>query len=311
MEYAALGTPGAVAAAETDAKAYYAAKFDPELEASKAALLRSDTNSLLTAATAPGRHQLSSSNMAGARHLLRDRVDRQDRNTIAIQATADVIQSALTEKTATAASKAGLQFSKLATSNSVRASDFTGARHLLRDRVDRQDRNTIAIQATADVIQSALTEKSATAASKAGLQFSKLATSNSVRASDFTGARHLLRDRVDRQDRNTIAIQATADVIQSALTEKSATAASKAGLQFSKLATSNSVRASDFTGARHLLRDRVDRQDRNTIAIQATADVIQSALTEKTATAASKAGLQFSKLATSNSVRASDFTGAK
>ncbi|KAF6260352.1 hypothetical protein COO60DRAFT_1625748 [Scenedesmus sp. NREL 46B-D3] len=196
VEYAALGTPAAVAAAETDAKAYYAANFDPK--APKARLLRSDTSSILTAVTAPGRHQLSNSNMGGARHLLAERVDRQDRNTMAIQATANEIQAALTSASAQPASKAGLHFSRLATSNSVSASEFTGARHLLAERVDRQDRNTMAIQATANEIQAALTSASAQPASKAGLHFSKLATSNSVSASDFTGARHLLAERTDR-----------------------------------------------------------------------------------------------------------------
>jgi hypothetical protein len=65
----------------------------------------------------------------------------------------------------------------------------------------------------------------------------------------LTGARRLHGDRTDRQDRNSIAIQATSDTIQSAVGRKSVSSATKAGVVYSKLATSNSVRAGDFTGA--------------------------------------------------------------
>jgi hypothetical protein len=170
--FASQGTSDAIAAAATSGKAYFAAAFGSK--ASKASTLRSAQDNVFTAKD-------------GARHLLQgDRTDRADRNIIAAQATADLIQSALSSKTAKAATKGGVQYSKLATSNSVRASDFTGARHLLQgSRTDRADRNTIAAQATADLVESALSGNFIRSATKAGVQYSKLATSNSVRASDF------------------------------------------------------------------------------------------------------------------------------
>jgi hypothetical protein len=111
--FASQGTSDAIAAAASSGKAYFAAGFGAS--AAKATTLRAAANGAFTAKD-------------GARHLLGDRTDRQDRNSIAIQATADMIESAMARKTVATASKAGLQFSKLATSNSVRASDFTGAK---------------------------------------------------------------------------------------------------------------------------------------------------------------------------------------
>jgi hypothetical protein len=110
--YASLGTSDAIAAAAANGKAYFAAGFGSK--SSKATTLRSASTGAF--------------NANGARHLLTDRTDRADRNSISIQATADLIQSALSSKSAKAATKAGLSYSKLATSNSVRASDFTGAK---------------------------------------------------------------------------------------------------------------------------------------------------------------------------------------
>ncbi|WIA32726.1 hypothetical protein OEZ86_005912 [Tetradesmus obliquus] len=249
--YASLGTSDAIAAAAANGKAYFAAAFGSK--ASKATTLRSAKNSDFNAANG-ARHLLQkasgNNNANGAQRVW---AVEGSRNMYASLGTSDAIAAAAANGKAYFAAAFGSKASKATTLRSAKNSDFNaanGARHLLTDRTDRADRNSISIQATADLIQSALSSKSTKAATKAGLQYSKLATSNSVRASDFTGARHLLTDRTDRADRNSISIQATADLIQSALSSKSTKAATKAGLQYSKLATSNSVRASDFTGAK-------------------------------------------------------------
>jgi hypothetical protein len=167
--YASIGTSEAIAAAAANGKkAYFAASFGAQ--ASKATSMRAAHTSAFTA-------------KSGARHLLRGQAIPQDLTSIV---NSNLAQDALSSKSL---SHAATQAASGSTSSSnVRAGEFTGARRLHGDRTDRQDRNSIAIQATSDTIQSAVGRKSVSSATKAGVVYSKLATSNSVRAGDFTGA---------------------------------------------------------------------------------------------------------------------------